>query len=85
MSVASARDLRNHTADVLQRASSGETVTITVHGAPVAELRPLGSTLPLYFNRADLLARLSTTQADPALRTELAALLDGSTDDLDDL
>jgi len=37
----SARDLRNHTRDVLRRVEGGEPVQITVNHRPVAELRPL--------------------------------------------
>jgi prevent-host-death family protein len=37
----SARDLRNHTRDVLRRAERGEPVQITVNRKPVAELRPI--------------------------------------------
>lgn len=35
------RELRNHGADVLERVASGETLTVTRAGVPVAELRPL--------------------------------------------
>lgn len=35
------RELRNHGADVLDRVASGETLTVTRAGVPVAELRPL--------------------------------------------
>ncbi|MGH9230427.1 MAG: type II toxin-antitoxin system Phd/YefM family antitoxin [Acidimicrobiales bacterium] len=41
MSEASIRDLRNHGAEVIGRVQSGESVTITRDGEPVAELRPL--------------------------------------------
>ncbi len=41
MSEASIRDLRNHGAEVIARVQSGESVTITRDGEPVAELRPL--------------------------------------------
>ncbi|MDQ3897051.1 MAG: type II toxin-antitoxin system prevent-host-death family antitoxin [Actinomycetota bacterium] len=41
MSEASIRDLRNHGAAVIARVQSGESVTITRDGEPVAELRPL--------------------------------------------
>jgi prevent-host-death family protein len=40
---ASARELRNHTRAILDRAQSGEPVTITVHGRAVAELHPVAS------------------------------------------
>jgi prevent-host-death family protein len=36
----SVRDLRNHGGDVLDAVMRGESVTITLQGKPVAELRP---------------------------------------------
>jgi prevent-host-death family protein len=42
MAEVSARDLRNHTRDVLKRVEGGEQVDITVNGQPVAELHPVG-------------------------------------------
>lgn len=35
------RDLRNHGADVIDRVTRGEALTVTRDGTPVAELRPL--------------------------------------------
>ena len=35
------KELRNHVAEVLRRAESGEELTITVSGRPVAQLGPL--------------------------------------------
>ena len=35
------RDLRNYGADVLERVTRGEALTVTRDGAPIAELRPL--------------------------------------------
>jgi prevent-host-death family protein len=40
MAEVSARDLRNHTRDVLRRVEGGEEIEITVNGRAVAELRP---------------------------------------------
>ena len=42
MAEVSIRDLRNRGGDIVDRAASGEPVTITRAGEPVAELRPLG-------------------------------------------
>jgi len=42
MAEVSARDLRNHTRDVLRRVEAGEEIAITLNGRPVAELRPPG-------------------------------------------
>jgi prevent-host-death family protein len=35
------RDLRNNGGRVLQRVVRGESLTVTLHGKPVAELRPV--------------------------------------------
>jgi len=35
------RELRNHGGRVLARVAAGETLTVTRHGRPVAELRPI--------------------------------------------
>jgi prevent-host-death family protein len=80
-SVAS-RDLRNDTAGVLRRVQSGEHLTITQNGRPVAELVPLRRTGRSWIARHDLVARLRTAQADPSLRDDLAALAGDTTDDL---
>jgi prevent-host-death family protein len=37
----SVRDLRNHGGRVLQRVANGETLTVTMDGQPIAELRPV--------------------------------------------
>ena len=37
------RDLRNRTGQVVDAVRAGEHVTLTVHGEPVAELRPVPS------------------------------------------
>jgi prevent-host-death family protein len=37
----SVRDIRNRGGRVLQRVARGETLTVTLDGRPVAELRPL--------------------------------------------
>jgi len=82
MSEIAARELRNHTADVLRRVQAGEQVTITSRGRPVARLVPV---LPLRrrpIPRAELLRRLEAAQADPGLREDLAALAGESTEDL---
>lgn len=80
-SVAS-RDLRNDTAGVLRRVQSGERVTITVSGRPVAELVPLRRTRRSWIGRDELMSRLRSAQADPGLRHDLAQLVGDTTDDL---
>lgn len=76
-----ARELRNHTAEVLRRVASGERVTVTSHGAPVAEIVPVRPGGRAYLTRAEVARLLPSAQADSALRGELEDL-SGSTDDL---
>lgn len=40
MDSVSVRELRNHGGRVLQRVVDGETLTVTMDGQPIAELRP---------------------------------------------
>lgn len=82
MTEVAARQLRNETAAVLRRVESGEQVTITSRGRPVAELVPVRSTRRRPIARAELVRRLSVVQADPALRDELASLAGETTEDL---
>ncbi|MBZ2198695.1 type II toxin-antitoxin system Phd/YefM family antitoxin [Occultella gossypii] len=83
MSEIAARELRNHTADVLRRVEAGEQVTITSRGRPVAELTPVRGARRRPIARAELVRRLSRAQADPGIREDLAALAGDTTDDLD--
>lgn len=82
MAEVAARDLRNHTREVLQRVTDGERVTVTQHGRPVAEIRPVASVRPTFLSRADLAELLVDGRADPGLRDDLAALAGDTTDDL---
>ena len=41
MDSVSVRDLRNNCGRVLQRVAGGETLTVTMDGEPIAELRPV--------------------------------------------
>ncbi len=41
MDKVSVRELRNNGGRVLQRVADGETLTVTMDGRPIAELRPL--------------------------------------------
>lgn len=83
MSTVAARDLRNHTADVLRQVSGGTTVTITVNGLPVAEISPVRSARRQFLTKADLIEVMTTGQADPGLRQDLATLAGDTTDDLE--
>lgn len=82
MSEIAARELRNHTADVLRRVEAGEQVTITSRGRPVAELIPVRAERRRPIARAELTRRLGRAQADPGLREDLAVLAGETTDDL---
>ena len=85
MSEIAARELRNRTADVLRRVESGEEVTITSRGRPVAQLIPVRTEQRQPIARAELARRLGRAQADPGLRVDLALLAGDTTDDLDPL
>lgn len=82
MSTVAGRDLRNHTRDVLQRVAEGEHITVTQHGRPVAEIRPLTAPRPAFLSRSELAELLRSGQADPGLRDDLAELAGDTTDDL---
>lgn len=84
MATIASRDLRNHTGEVLRTVADGQCVTVTVHGEPIAEVRPV-QRRRTHFRRAELLAILAQHQADPALTTTLAELAGETTDDLDPL
>ena len=77
MGSVSVRDLRNNGGRVLERVAKGESVTVTLDGRPVAELRPLpGPAL----SAATLLARWRRLPpVDPAaLRADLDRTVDSS-------
>jgi prevent-host-death family protein len=76
------RDLRNDTAGVLRRVRSGEDITITVRGRPVAMLTAVHPQRRGRLSKTELLTRLRRAQADPGLRDDLAALAGDTTDDL---
>lgn len=82
MSTIASRDLRNHTAAVLQQVAQGTDVTVTVHGEPVAVI-----TRPRHVRRsglpkAEFLAFLAQQSPDPALADDLDWISAGTTDDL---
>lgn len=83
MTTIASRDLRNHTAEVLRQVSDGTRVTITVNGTPVAEIRPVRTTRPQFFTRAELIDLVAHRQADPGLSSDLQLLAGDTTDDLD--
>lgn len=73
----SVRDLRNHGGEVLARVQAGETLTVTSHGTPIAELRPL-SRGPL--TTAEFLEHIrGRPPVDPRkLREDIDAIFDQS-------
>lgn len=85
MSTVASRELRNDTAGVLRRVQSGEEVTITVNGRAVAMITAVQARRRRWVSRAELVKRLQTSQADPGLRDDLAALAGETTDELDEL
>ncbi len=82
MTTIASRDLRNHTADVLRQVADGTRVTITVNGAPVAEIGPVHATRKQFLPKADLVWIVSRHQADAGLRADLEALAGDTTDEL---
>ena len=75
----SVRELRNHTAEVLRRVEAGERLRVTVDRRPVAELAPLPER-DTWVARERVVSAL--TQADAALRDELAEALPETIDEL---
>lgn len=76
------RDLRNHSAQLIERVQAGEEIVITRRGKPVAALVPVGPRRRRWIPRAELIRRLEIAQADPGLREDLARLAGDTTDDL---
>ncbi len=81
MSVVSARDLRNHTAEVIRRVERGEHVIITSYGVATAEVVPIRAQKARSIRRADLM-RILEHPADIGLRDDLNLLGGETTDDL---
>ena len=83
MSNVAARELRNETRSVLERVESGESVTITVGGRPVATLEPIRARGE-FTSRSDFIRAVIERQADPALAMDLRLIAPDTTDDLPD-
>jgi antitoxin (DNA-binding transcriptional repressor) of toxin-antitoxin stability system len=81
MGEAASRELRNNTRSLLERVEAGESITITLDGRPVAELRAPGRR-PRWMSSREFAQRIASRQADPGLRQELAELAPDSTRDL---
>jgi prevent-host-death family protein len=82
MSTVASRDLRNHTADVLRQVAEGTSVTITVHGVPVARIDPVRAPRKQFMSKAEFTELVSHRQADPGLRQDLQELAGETTDEL---
>jgi prevent-host-death family protein len=67
------RDLRNHTASVIDAVKGGERVVLTVNGEPLADIVPHGARAR-WLAGDRLRAQLVDRAADPALARELDAL-----------
>jgi prevent-host-death family protein len=75
------RALRNRTSEVIAAVESGERVTLTVRGEPVADIVPHGRRAR-WLSGERLERELAERSADPALREELAALAGQTLDEL---
>ena len=75
------RDLRNHTARVLDAVRAGEHVTLTVHGEPVADIVP-HRMRRRWLSGSALRDELRDGAADPGLRDDLDELAGETLGDL---
>lgn len=75
------RELRNHTAEVVAAVESGQRVTLTVRGRPVADIVPHGSRA-LWLSGEQLRRDLIDRSADPGLSADLDELAGQTIDDL---
>jgi prevent-host-death family protein len=81
MADVASRELRNRTRALLDRVEAGEQITITVDGRAVALLGPV-TRRARWMARNEFCKRILTRQADAHLTAELAAIAEGTTDDL---
>lgn len=75
------RDLRNRTAEVVERVRRGESLTLTVNRQPVADIVPHAARPPA-MRAADVLAIRERHGADPELLRTLDELAGGTVDEL---
>ncbi len=68
MADVASRELRNNTRAVLARVESGESITITVDGRPVATIEPIRRR-PTWMSRAEFAREILGHQADPVSAT----------------
>lgn len=75
------RDLRNHTTDVIAAVESGERVTLTVRGTPIADIVPHQHQVR-WLSGETVGRELAHRSADPELADDLAALTGQTLDEL---
>jgi prevent-host-death family protein len=75
------RDLRNHTSRVIDAVQSGERVTLTVRGEPVADIVP-HARRARWLSGSELRSQLAERAADPGLSRELDELAGQTLDHL---
>lgn len=75
------RALRNRTAEVIAAVESGERVTLTVRGSPIADIVPHGSRTR-WLSGATLVRELTERAADPELADDLATVAGQTLDEL---
>jgi prevent-host-death family protein len=77
-----ARDLRNHTAEVLRRVEAGEEIEVLRDNRPVAKIIPI-SRRPQWIPASEVIRELNRLGPDTTgLSDELRDLLTDTTDDL---
>jgi prevent-host-death family protein len=82
MTALPARDLRNHTAEVLRRVEAGEEIEVLRDNRPVAKIMPL-SWRRRWLPASEIASELVKLGPDPTgLAEELREALSESTDDL---
>ena len=81
MADVASRELRNNTRALLDRVATGETITITVDGRPLAVLGPVGRR-PRWISRDEFVRTVGAHQTDPGLTEELRELAPDTIDDL---
>jgi prevent-host-death family protein len=77
----SVRDLRNRTGEVVAAVQAGESVTLTRHGQPIADIVP-HRVRARWLPGGWLGEQLAERQADPGLRSDLDRLAGGTIDEL---
>lgn len=81
MAEVASRELRNSTRSLLDRVESGETLTVTIDGRPVAVLAPLGRRRR-WVPRSEFASTVLANQADAGLGAALDELAGEMTDEL---